>query len=64
MKKGSYKISFMWLGLLFVILKLTGVIDWSWWFVTMPFWGGAVFFIFMSSLFMLLVLIFNKNKKL
>lgn len=30
------------LGLLFVGLKLTGYIDWSWWYVTMPFWGGVV----------------------
>jgi len=28
------------LGVVFVTLKLTGVIDWSWWYVTMPFWGG------------------------
>ena len=29
------------LGVLFVALKLTDVIDWSWWWVTLPFWGGA-----------------------
>jgi len=28
------------LGLVFVTLKLCGVIDWSWWWVTVPFWGG------------------------
>jgi len=28
------------LGVVFVTLKLTGVIDWSWWWVTAPFWGG------------------------
>jgi hypothetical protein len=28
------------LGVAFVILKLCEVIDWSWWYVTMPFWGG------------------------
>ena len=27
------------LGVLFVALKLTGFIDWSWWWVTLPFWG-------------------------
>lgn len=27
------------LGLLFVALKLCKVIDWSWWWVTAPFWG-------------------------
>ncbi len=28
------------LGVAFVVLKLTGVITWSWWWVTAPFWGG------------------------
>lgn len=28
------------LGVAFVVLKLCHVIDWSWWYVTMPFWGG------------------------
>lgn len=28
------------LGVVFVTLKLTGVINWSWWWVTAPFWGG------------------------
>ena len=27
------------LGVLFVGLKLTHYIDWSWWWVTLPFWG-------------------------
>lgn len=28
------------LGVTFVVLKLAGVINWSWWLVTMPFWFG------------------------
>ncbi len=31
------------LGIVFVTLKLTGVIDWSWWWVTLPFWGILAF---------------------
>lgn len=27
------------LGVMFVGLKLTGHIAWSWWWVTAPFWG-------------------------
>lgn len=27
------------LGLIFVTLKLLGEIDWSWWWVTLPFWA-------------------------
>lgn len=30
------------LGILFVGLKLTGYIDWSWWWVLLPFYGGIV----------------------
>ncbi|KQQ98012.1 hypothetical protein ASF74_14865 [Arthrobacter sp. Leaf145] len=26
------------LGLVFIVLKLTGVIAWSWWWVLAPFW--------------------------
>ncbi len=26
------------LGILFVTLKLCGLIDWSWWLVTLPLW--------------------------
>jgi hypothetical protein len=33
--------------LIFMTLKLTGFIDWSWWWVTAPLWGGfALIFIF------------------
>ena len=28
------------LGIVFVVLKLLGKITWSWWWVTLPFWGG------------------------
>lgn len=30
------------LGVCFVVMKILGLIDWSWWLVTLPFWGGAV----------------------
>jgi hypothetical protein len=29
------------LGVAFVVLKLCHVINWSWWWVTAPFWGGV-----------------------
>jgi phosphoglycerol transferase MdoB-like AlkP superfamily enzyme len=36
------------LGIAFIVLKLTGYIGWSWWWVTAPFWGGlAVFLVIM-----------------
>lgn len=30
------------LFLIFLVLKLTHVIDWSWWWVTAPLWGPLV----------------------
>lgn len=27
------------LGIIFIVLKLVGTIDWSWWWVLAPFWG-------------------------
>ena len=29
------------LGVAFIALKLAGAIDWGWWLVLTPFWGGA-----------------------
>jgi len=30
------------LAILFIGLKLTGYIDWSWWWITAPLWGPFV----------------------
>lgn len=30
------------LFLVFLVLKLTNVIDWSWWWVTSPLWVGLL----------------------
>lgn len=38
------------LGVAFVVLKLLGVINWSWWWVTLPFWGGAVLFLLILAI--------------
>lgn len=45
------------LGILFVGLKLTGNIDWSWWWVTLPFWGGIALFLSVALLCLLLTAI-------
>jgi len=37
------------LGIVFITLKLVGVIGWSWWLVTLPFWGGAALFLIFVS---------------
>lgn len=41
------------LGLIFITLKLTGVIAWSWWWVLSPFWipvalAVAIFIVIMA----------------
>jgi hypothetical protein len=42
MQSSSGGVSFLGLlFLVFLVLKLTHVIAWSWLFVTMPLWGGA-----------------------
>jgi len=36
------------LFLIFMTLKLTGYIDWSWWYVTMPLWLPASILLFVA----------------
>ena len=39
---GAWGITFLdALGIAFIVLKLTGVIDWSWWWVLAPIWIPA-----------------------
>lgn len=52
--KGGGGVGF--LGLLsiaFIVLKLTGVISWSWWWVLAPLWGPLALF---AALFVLILL--------
>lgn len=50
------------LGIAFVVLKLCKVIDWSWWLVTLPFWGGAALFIvIILVIFLITALVSGKN---
>lgn len=48
------------LGLVFIILKLCNVIDWSWWWVTLPLWGGAALVLLILLIFVLVVWL-NRN---
>jgi len=43
--------------LLFLGLKLGKVIDWSWWWVTAPLWGGAALIVLIAIIVAILVLI-------
>lgn len=45
-------------GLLFItflVLKLTHVIDWSWWWVTVPLWGGLAIMITIGLIILLIL---------
>jgi hypothetical protein len=50
------------LGVAFVALKLMGVIDWSWWYVTLPFWGELALGL-MILIPYLIYLLFQSMKK-
>lgn len=45
LQRGNVGIGFLsLLGILFIGLKLTGFIAWSWWLVLLPLYGGFVLF--------------------
>jgi hypothetical protein len=48
------------LFIVFLVLKLTGVITWSWWWVTAPLWGGFAIFFAILALVGLIALIANR----
>jgi len=45
------------LGVAFVVLKIMGIINWSWWLVTLPFWGGIVIGLVIFVVFIFFALI-------
>jgi hypothetical protein len=50
-QKNGYSVSSI-IGIVFLILKLTHVISWSWWFVLLPFYAPAllVIIVFMIAI--------------
>ena len=55
------------LFLVFLVLKLTNVIDWSWWWVTAPLWIPIIIFLcFVGGLYAFyqiqILKHYNKNK--
>jgi len=51
------------LFIVFLVLKLTGLIAWSWWWVTAPLWGGAVLMIVIFILAVIFASCVKSNKK-
>lgn len=50
------------LAIVFITLKLLNIIDWSWWWVTAPLWGGIAFFGIVAICLLLAVAIVNMFK--
>ena len=40
------------LFIVLLVLKLTNIIAWSWWWVTAPLWGGLAFTIVLAAAFL------------
>lgn len=52
------------LTVMFVGLKLTGFIEWSWWHVLLPSWGPATAVLLIASIIFIvdLIKIWRKNR--
>lgn len=48
------------LFIVFMILKLVGVIGWSWFYVTLPLWTPIAFYILVVVIILIVILIINK----
>ena len=44
------------LTIAFIVLKLTGVIDWSWWWVLSPIWVGILLALALCVFFFLFLM--------
>lgn len=51
------------LGVAFVVLKLTGFINWSWWWVTAPFWIPIGIGLSILVFFFILFLFFSGRRR-
>jgi hypothetical protein len=49
------------LFLIFMVLKLTGYITWSWWYVTLPLWGPISLVLVVMGIVALIA--YNKYKR-
>ena len=63
--KTLIRFNFSTIFLVFLILKLTNVINWSWWWITSPIWIVPLFLILysFSILFLAFVIVLFTNNK-
>ena len=50
------------LGVVFIVLKLTGVIDWSWWIVLLPLYLPMAMFLAFAGLVVFLMWIAYRDR--
>ena len=50
------------LFVVFLVLKLTGVISWSWWWVTAPLWIPFCFGLMVATILVVVRVIIRKKK--
>ena len=51
------------LGIVFIILKLCGVIDWSWWWVTAPLWIPFAILVILITVIFIIGKISDKRRE-
>jgi len=51
------------LFLVFLVLKLTRVINWSWWWITAPLWIPVAFLMAVALFSVLLAALFNRGAR-
>lgn len=51
------------LTIVFIILKLVGVINWSWWWVLSPLWINAILVVLVIVVILLVVVALDKKKE-
>ena len=49
------------LTIAFIVLKLTSVIDWSWWWVLSPLWIGGAISLLVIGIFLLVMWIGDRR---
>jgi Flp pilus assembly protein TadB len=63
-KSNTGGIGIAWLlTIVFIVLKLVGVITWSWWWVFSPLWISAIVTIVLMALLGILVVLSERKKR-
>ncbi len=60
-KAGGFELAQI-IGVVFITLKLVGVITWSWWWVLSPFWISWGLAILIYLIFILIAVILAKHE--